>query len=111
MTRRIIRTDGTEVLLHNSVSYHDVLRLIDATAVDAVSLHHLGNPRQVMLVDDHGYETEMVEHAPGHIELRPTRALKLINYKATELYLANCKPGTEHHIVGDVIVAFDSDFA
>jgi hypothetical protein len=34
-----------------------------------------------------------------------------VNEKATALYLANCRPGTKHRIVGDVVIVFDDDHA
>ena len=93
MTRRVIRTDGTETLLDQPVSCDEVCSLIDAAGLDTVALRHLGDPLQVMLVDD-----------LGHVEAR-----KPVNPKATALYHANCVPGTTHEIVGDVAIIFDDD--
>jgi hypothetical protein len=111
LMRKLIRTDGTEEELHGPVSMADVEQMIGAATVDCVSLRHLGKPLHVMIVDDHGYETEHVDHGNGHSELRPVRALKPFNDKATELYWANCRPGTQHRIVGDVVIVPDDDFA
>lgn len=111
MIRKIIRTDGTEELLDTPRTWPELQKLLGFDTFDTVHLRHLGNPRQVMLVDDYGYETETVEVFPGHIELRPTKARKPVNAKATELYLANCRPGTTHAIVGDVAIVPDEDFA
>jgi|GEM_PF-840200 len=110
MTARIIRCDGTEVRLDKSPTMAEIHALIGARTLDTVSLRHLGYPLQVMVLDDSGYETETIVHSDGHHELRPTRALKPDNPKATALYHANCKPGTTHQIVGDVVVCFDQDF-
>lgn len=33
-----------------------------------------------------------------------------VNAKATELYHANCRPGTTHEIRGDVCIVLDEDF-
>lgn len=94
MSRRIIRTDGAEEPLPNRISIGHACRLVDASILTTVLLRHLGYPMQVMLVDD-----------AGHLEGKP------INPKATELYHANCRPGTTHQIRGDVVIVFDEDYA
>lgn len=38
------------------------------------------------------------------------RVQPLVNGMASELYWANCIPGTTHHILGDVVVFPASDF-
>jgi hypothetical protein len=111
MSRRLIRTDGTEVNFDKPIPHDEIRRLIGARTIDVVSLRHLGPPLQVMCVDDQGYEVEWIEHSPGHFEQRPTKALKPVNRKATELYWQNCVPGTTHEIVGDVVITFDNDWA
>jgi hypothetical protein len=68
--------------------------MIGADMIDTVVLRHLGHPVQVMIVDDTG----MIDGKP-------------VNVKATELYHANCHPGTTHQIHGDVVVVPDDDFA
>jgi hypothetical protein len=93
MTRRVIRTDGTETMLDRPVSFDEICSLIGAVGLDTVALRHLGDPLQVMLVDD-----------LGHVHGR-----KPVNPKATALYHANCVPGTTHEIVGDVAIIFDDD--
>jgi hypothetical protein len=108
---RIIRTDGTEEPLERPISNREAAQRIGAASLDSVALRHLGDPLQVMLVDDGGWEYEVVELAPGHFEHRTTKPRKPINRKATELYLANCHPGTTHQIAGDVAIVFDDDFA
>ncbi len=107
--RALIRCDGTTVPLLSPVSVEEVCGLIGATTLDSVALFHMGEPLHVMLVDDHGYETEVVK-IPEGVYLRPVRALKPLNVAATELYRANCSPATTHSIVGDVVVVPDSDF-
>lgn len=92
--RRIIRVDGTEEPLDGKRSMRQLLAAISADCIDCVQLRHLGRPTQVMLVDDTG----MVGGKP-------------VNPKATELYHANCRPGTTSPICGDVAVVFDEDFA
>lgn len=95
MTRRIIRTDGKEVeLTIERPTTMQIRALIGAKVLDTVQLRHLGRPTQIMFVDD-----------LAHINELP------INEKATALYLANCYPGTTHVIRGDVLIAFDQDFA
>lgn len=63
-----------------------------------------------MAVDDFGWETEETDHGNGHIKLRPVRARKPVNEKATELYHAICVPGTTHQIVGDMAIMHDGEF-
>lgn len=109
--RRLIRADGTTLDFPQPLPYAKVRALIEADTTDTVVLRHLGHPLHVMTVDDRGWETETIEHGPGHIELRPVRALRPINVEATRLYLANCVPGTTHQIAGDVYVCPDNDYA
>lgn len=94
MTRRIIRTNGEEIaLIDGPCSISQIKTYIGASCLDTVQLRHLGQPRQVMFVDDAGHQKRLP-----------------VNEKATALYHANCKPGTSHTIRGDVIVALDDDF-
>lgn len=109
--RKLLRTDGTSQDLPMGLSWNALKELLGAETFDIVALHHLGIPLHVMLVDDAGYEVEEIRHSATHFERRPTRALKPLNVEATRLYHLNCKPGTTHEIVGDVIVMPDSDFA
>lgn len=92
--RKIIRVDGTETVLSAPQTFADILKAIGADTIDTVSLRHLGEPLHVMIVDDTG----MLDNKP-------------VNEKATELYHANCHPGTTTPIHGDVVVVPDSDFA
>jgi hypothetical protein len=109
--RRIIRVDGTEEFIDRPVSsFSELEKRIGATSSDTVTLKHLGRPPVVMVVDDKGYETDPIVRG-NTMELRPTRALKPVNEKATALYHANCRPGTTHQIVGDVFIGPDSDWA
>ena len=109
--RLLLRTDGSFQRLEHPVSMRAAHDLIRAEAIDVVGLRHLGMPLHVMLVDDHGWEYEVVQIGPGHVEHRTTRPRKPINHAATELYLANCVPGTTHQIVGDVVIVPDEDYA
>lgn len=94
MSRRIIRTSGEEIaLLDGPCSISQIKTRIGAQCLDTVQLRHLGQPRQVMLVDDQGHEKRLP-----------------VNAKATALYHANCVPGTTHTIRGDVVIALDDDF-
>jgi hypothetical protein len=108
--RRVIRTDGTEEFIDRPITnFAEIEKMIGCTCTDSTQLRHLGRPVVMMLVDDNGYETEKVVR--GNVtELVPARARKPVNAKETELYLANCIPGTTHQIVGDVFIAPDSDF-
>jgi hypothetical protein len=111
LTRKLIRTDGTTKVLPPGMSMRAIRELIGAESLDTVALHHLGEPLHVMLIDDDGWEFEIIEHSPNHFEHRPTSARKPVNAEATRLYLANCRPGTTHQIVGNVVVMPDLDFA
>ena len=111
MMRRLIRADGTHLDLAEPVSHDQILKMIDAAALDIVALRHMGEPLHVMAVDDLGYETEQIDHGGGHFENRCVRARKPVNVEATHLYHLNCQPGTTHQIVGDVLVVPDQDYA
>ena len=91
--RKLIRTDGSTMALPSGRSMEWLRTLIKADTLDTVNLRHLGEPAQVMLLDDEGYAKGLP-----------------VNAEATQLYLANCRPGTTHQIRGDVVVVFDHDF-
>jgi hypothetical protein len=117
----VIRTDGSEEehVLPAAEYWKWITSLIGAAVVDTVSIyrHKAACERfrmrmPVMVIDDHGYDVEVVQHARAHvveIENRPVRALKPVNPKATALYHAICRPGTTHEIVGDVAILDDED--
>jgi hypothetical protein len=91
--RRIIRVDGSIELLEHPIHILEAGRLIGANTLDIVQLRHLGRPLVVMVVDDLGHEKR-----------RP------VNQHASELYWANCHPGTTHTIRGDVAIVLDDDY-
>jgi len=105
---QIIRTDGTEetITAAKSEAYAKIKTAIRAQLCDTVNLRD----GRVMFVDDEGYQTKTLNHGTGRFELRPVRAKKPVNEKATKIYWSVCKPGTTHKIVGDVAIANDSDF-
>lgn len=106
--RCVIRTDGTITEIPKSTNA-ELHALLGCELFDSVNLRNrLG---QVMLVDDEGYESRMVQVEPGLFVMQPVRALKPVNAIATELYLTVCVPGTTHQILGDVAVVPDEDFA
>lgn len=92
--RALIKTDGTVVALENPQSIDQVSDLIGAESFDSVSLHHMGYPLHVMIVDDFGLAKDLP-----------------VNHHATILYHLNCKPGTATEILGDVVILPDSDFS
>jgi hypothetical protein len=92
--RQLIKVDGTVTDLLEPVSVQQIAKLIGADTLDTVNLRHLGEPLQVMMVDDTG----MIDGKP-------------VNPKATELYHQNCYPGVTHPICGDVVICPDKDFA
>ena len=126
----VIRTTG-ETEAHTVVSDYigKVAELIGAATIDTVNIFKAPQNRgmygmrmPVMVIDDHGYDVEVISHGPGKMEIggveidaafreerRPTRALKPENARATELYHSICKPGTDHKIVGDVAIIDDEE--
>lgn len=110
MQRKIIRADGTEEMLGGPMTIQALREAIGADAVDFVELRHLGPPLHVMAVDDNAWDCR-VESSGNRINVIPVSPLRPINAKATELYHANCVPGTTHQIAGDVAIVPDSDFA
>jgi hypothetical protein len=92
--RKIIRADGTNEDLPGPKPMTSLKALIGADTIDTVSLRHMGTPLHVMLVDDNGHGKKLP-----------------VNAEATNLYHANCVPGTTHAILGDVAVVPDDDFA
>lgn len=121
MKVHIIRTDGSEeqVEVNRRDPFGQLRPILDIETFDTVNLRD----GRVMLVDDAGYETELVKHPaePGEqvagrpldfkFEMRTTRARKPVNKKATALYHGVCRPGTTHQIVGDVAIVWDKDMA
>lgn len=85
----------------------EIEKLIGADTLDIVNLHD----GRVMIVDDNGYECDLVDRGAGHFEMVTRRALKPVNADATKLYHGVCREGTTHQIVGDVAIALDADFA
>lgn len=108
--RMLIKTDGTRHELTGPTSMRDITQMIGADGLDTVTLRSPGYAGHVMLVDDHGYETR-ADINGRVVTLVPVIARKPVNAEATQLYLAQCKPGTMHQIVGDVVVVPDLDFA
>lgn len=105
MQVHIIRSDGSEQ--HVQASFREISALIGADLFDTVNLRD----GRVMVVDDNGYETQTIEHSPGHFELRPIKARKPVNAKATAIYHGLCRAGTTHQIVGDVAIVVDAECA
>jgi hypothetical protein len=105
----ILRVDGTEEVheIDRARAVKEINRLIGADTFDAVNLRD----GRVMLVDDNGYDCEFVDHGNANFEMRPLRARRPVNEKATALYHGICRAGTTHQIVGDVAIAVDADFA
>lgn len=100
----IVRTDGTEEV-HYVEAWNEIHALTKAETFDTVNLRD----GRVMLVDDNGWEYEVVRQTDNHWKHVPTRARKPINEKATRLYQAVCSPGTTHQIAGDVAIVVDRE--
>lgn len=120
MKVEVIRTDGTHEThtVTQKTALQEIYLLIGCRTIDTVTLPN----GMVMLVDDDGYEVEVVDHGTQpdpRFDGRPTRvferkcvhAKKPVNHEATQLYWARCRPGTTHQIVGDVAVVRDEDFS
>lgn len=133
----VLRVDGTTET--HSGTFDDIARLIGATNIETVNIGKDPGVRAsfptmrhpVMMIDEDGYEVEVVDHGPGpvvlgvnpgerpdgapvmnaafRLERRPVRARKPFNPNATLLYHAICIPGTTHQIVGDAAIIDDSD--
>lgn len=106
----LIDTNGNERTVEGR--FRDIAMLIGAVYLDSVNLRD----GRMMLVDDLGYKTEAVEHGAGdgfafRTELKPVKARKPVNAKATALYHKVCVPGTTHQIVGDVAIVLDEDLS
>lgn len=113
--RQLIKTDGTITDLPDArLTMRAIHELIGAESLDFVSLKHMGNPLHVMALDDNGYETHnerSVRYGVNVIEIVCDKSRRPVNALATELYQRNCRPGTNHQIVGDVVIVPDEDFA
>jgi hypothetical protein len=107
----VIRTDGTEEVRRIHPSASAICTAIGCTTLDVVHIGRAAGSDLMMSVDDNGWETKMVDHGWGRVEIKATTPRKPVNAKATALYHAICRPGTTHQIVGDVALAHDEDFA
>ena len=91
--RHLIHADGFLQLISKGLSLNEIKQLIGADALDLVKLHEQGAPLRVMFVDDDG-------HAKG----------LPVNHRATAMYHANCRPGSDHVIRGAVVIVFENEF-
>lgn len=116
----LIIAEGSEQLLGSVPDYATRATLLACKAFDRVNIGKLlppDDPRSdlVMIIDGHGYESELVYQDGNQVgeamtlELRPRKPLKPVNKRATEYYHAICVPGTTHEIVGDVLIIHDGD--
>lgn len=105
MNVHIIRVDGSEE--RTQMPFRDIAAAIAANGLDTVNLRD----GRVMLVDDNGWEFNVVQTGPNGYSQVPTHARKPFNPKATALYHAVCIPGTTHQIVGDVAIVVDAEVA
>ena len=91
-TYKVIRVDGAESIHQGVPSISEITRLIGCAGLDTVTIDR--KRQTVMFVDDTG----MIDGKP-------------VNFKATALYRAVCKPNTIHQIHGDVVIVNDGGFA
>ena len=111
----LIKTDGTEELrpFPSPPGFQRIETMVAALGFDTLDFStltkdHWGRAKLLMVVNDKGWETDLVQHGPGRFELVPTTANFPVNDKATDLYRA-IAPTSEHQIVGDVAVLNDDD--
>ena len=106
MEVEVLRTNGTmeRKRISRENYLQEIRELIGAELLDKINLRD----GRVMLLDDGGYEYEVVELAPNHLEHRVTRARLPVNEHATVLYHAICRPGVTHQIVGDVVLVHEA---
>ncbi len=108
MIAKIIKTTGEEKEVHfdnpNTI-IEQLEKECNCGGFDTVNLRD----GRIMLVDDNGYESKIVDRGNNHLEIVPLKGRKAVNAKATQLYLSVCVPGTTHQIVGDVAIVNDID--
>jgi len=90
--RRLILPDGSITDFAYPLTCARIASLLKADTLDTFRLRDAGD--HVAMVDDAGHQKGLP-----------------INSKATEMYLATCRPGTTHVIRGPVFVCPDMDFA
>lgn len=106
----VVRADGSEAVVRTKPTLPALREAIGAETLEFVRIGKLDGTDLVMAIDDRGYDSEMVEVAPGHFKLNPVKANKPPNAKASNFYWWICRPGTTHQIVGDVALFHDDDF-
>lgn len=108
----VIRADGGARFLPQQPSLSVLKDALGCTTIDVVILTWLDRitPDLVMIVDDDGWEYEVIDRGGGYFHHRPLRPKpgKLVNPAATAIYQV-CMPGTSHQIVGDVAICHDRD--
>ncbi len=92
--RKIIYATGIEAEFPEPRTMAKIHDMIRAEVCGTVALKHMGAPLHVMILDDNGVDKNLP-----------------VNKAATELYLANCRPGVQASIFGDVFICPDDDFA
>lgn len=95
--RQFIPISGAICHFGGPLTLTEIRTQLHARVLEGITLLHWGVPLHTMLVADQGNGTG-------------GRKKGRVNKRATELYLANCKPGTKRQIRGDVVIVPDQDF-
>jgi hypothetical protein len=92
---KVARANGVIEVRLGKPTMKEVAAALGAKFLDTVNLRDVGGriTGVVMLVDDIGFDNG-----------------KPVNKLATEIYHAQCRPGTTHPICGDVAIVNDADF-
>jgi hypothetical protein len=93
LTRQLIRASGAITDFAGPLTLTEIHAQLRARVLEGITLVHWGMPLHTMLLSD-----------------QPGRKSGRINAHATDLYRANCKPGSKRQIRGDVLVVPDQDF-
>lgn len=92
-TRQLNRASGAITNFADPLTLTEIRTQLRARMLEGITLVHWGIPLHTMLLNE-----------------QPSRKNGRINIKATELYRANCKPGSKRQIRGDVLIVPDQDF-
>jgi hypothetical protein len=106
----LINTNGERSLIDFPPNGH-LGKAIGAAMCDTVILSWMPHghiPDLVMVVDDDGWETTMVDHGDGRLEFVPTGPKRPVNDIATDLY-REVAPAESYQIAGDVLILHDGD--
>ncbi len=93
LIRQLIRCSGATIDFTDPLTLTEIRTQLRARVLEGITLVHWGMPLHTMLLRD-----------------EPGRNNDRVNVQATELYRANCKPGSKRQIRGDALIVPDQDF-